>query len=91
MKIILACVLVAIVVVVVLLFTPLGERPLSAIFRVGDVEPVDFEGIQLTDKPNQFLVCPSGLCNGHAESPVFDPELFSQTSLHFPEPGGRSS
>jgi uncharacterized protein (DUF1499 family) len=72
MKIILICVLLAIVVVVVLLFTPLGERPLSALFRVGDFEPVNFEDIQLTDKPNQFLMCPPDLCKGHAESPVFD-------------------
>ena len=72
MKIIFACVLAAIVVVVALLFTPLGDRPLSALFRVGDVEPVDFEGIELTDKPNQFLICPPDLCNGHAESPIFE-------------------
>jgi uncharacterized protein (DUF1499 family) len=72
MKIILICILVAIVVLVVLLFTPLGERPLSALLGVGDVEPVDFEGIDLTDKPNQFLMCPPDLCNGQAESPVFE-------------------
>ena len=34
MKIILICVLVIIVLVAVLLFTPLGERPLSALFRI---------------------------------------------------------
>jgi diketogulonate reductase-like aldo/keto reductase len=72
MKIILVCVLVAIVVVVVLLFTPLGERPLSALFSVDDFQTVDFEGIQLTDKPNQFLICPPDLCRGHAEIPAFE-------------------
>jgi len=72
MKIVFICVLLAIVVVMVLLFTPLGERPLSALFRVGDFETVDFEDLQLTDEPNQFLVCPPDLCEGHAESPVFD-------------------
>jgi len=75
MKIILVCVLVAIAVVVVLLFTPLGERPVSAIFWVGDVEPVDFEGIELKDKPNQFLMCPPDLCDGHAASPIFELSL----------------
>lgn len=72
MKIVLIFVLVAILVVMVLLFTPIGGRPLSALFSVGDFEPVDFEDIQLTDKPNQFLMCPPDLCNGHAESPVFE-------------------
>ena len=72
MKIVLLCVLVAILVVMVLLFTPLGGRPLSALFSLGDFETVDFEDIQLTDRPNQFLLCPPALCNGHAESPVFE-------------------
>ncbi len=72
MKILLIGVLVLIVVSTVLLFTPLGERPLSALFTVGDFEAVDFEDLQLTDKPNQFLICPPGICNGHADSPVFD-------------------
>lgn len=71
MKSLLICALVAIAVVVGLLFTRLGERPLAAVFSPGDVEPVDFEDIALTDKPNRFLVCPPGLCKGHAESPVF--------------------
>ena len=58
----------------VLLFTPLGERPLSALFAVGEVEAVDFAELELTDKPNQFLMCPPGYCgaNAEAESPVFD-------------------
>ena len=72
MKIALGCILVTIVVAAVLLFTPFGERPLSALFKVGDFEPVDFENIQLTDTPNRFLMCPPGLCSGNAESPVFD-------------------
>jgi len=71
-KIILICVLVTIVVAAVLLFTPLGERPLSALFSVGDFEAVDFEDLKLTDKPNQFLMCPPGICTGHADSPAFD-------------------
>ncbi len=72
MKIFLIGVVVVTVVVAVLLFTPLGERPLSALFTVGDFEAVDFEDLQLTDKPNQFLLCPPGICTSHADSPVFD-------------------
>ena len=72
MKIILVGVLVVIAVVAVLLFTPLGKRPLSALFSIGDFEAVDFEDLKLTDKQNQFLMCPPGMCNGHAQSPVFD-------------------
>ncbi len=71
-KIILVGVLVVTVVAAVFLFTPLGERPLSAFFSVGDFEAVDFEDLKLTDKPNQFLMCPPHICSGHADSPVFD-------------------
>jgi uncharacterized protein (DUF1499 family) len=62
------------VVAAVLLFTPLGERPLTALFAVGDVESVDFADLKPTDTPNQFLMCPPGLCAAepHAQSPVFD-------------------
>ena len=58
----------------VLLFTPVGDRPLAVLFAVGDVESVEFTEIALADTPNQFLVCPPGFCaaNPHAESPVFD-------------------
>jgi uncharacterized protein (DUF1499 family) len=58
----------------VALFTPLGDRPLAALFPVGKVEPVDFATLTLTDKPNQFLICPSDLCAADAdvESPVFE-------------------
>jgi len=56
-----------------LLFMPLGERPLGALFAVGDVESVDFANLRLGDRPNRFLMCPPGLCAGaHAESPFFD-------------------
>ena len=60
------------VVAAVLLFTPLGERPLTALFSASDFEAVDFEDLKLTDKPNQFLMCPPGICTGHADSLVFD-------------------
>ena len=78
MKTILRYLLIAVVslavVAAVLLFTSLGERPLSALFSVGDFKPVDFSDIKLTDKPNQFLMCPPHLCNAdrHADSPMFD-------------------
>ncbi len=69
--------IVALIVVVLgaaLLFTPLGERPLTSLFAVGDVETVDFAELKLTDKPNWFLMCPPGFCGAkpHADSPVFD-------------------
>ncbi len=78
MKTILRCLSIGVLIVVgvatVLLFTTLGERPLAALFAVGDVESVDFSELRLTVKPNQFLMCPPGDCgaNPHADSPVFD-------------------
>jgi len=56
-----------------LLFTPLGDESLSGVFPVGEVEPVEFASLQLTENPNQFLMCPPGRCSAqaHAESPVF--------------------
>ncbi len=71
-KILLIGVLAVIVIAAVLLFTPLGERPLSALFSIGGFEAVGFEDLKLTDKPNQFLMCPPHICSGHADSPVFD-------------------
>ena len=58
----------------VLLFTPLGARPLTALFPVGEVAPIDFTALQLTAKPNQYLLCPTDLCaaDPHGFSPVFD-------------------
>ncbi len=70
MRIIFGLIVVVIVLTAVLLFTPLGERPLSALFSVGDFEAVDFEDLKLTDKPNQFLMCPPHICSGHADSLV---------------------
>jgi len=81
MKIILAYLSIGIsfvaVLVAVVLFTPLGERPLTALFAVGDVKSVDFAELKLTDTPNQFLMCPPGFCaaDPHVDSPVFDVSL----------------
>jgi uncharacterized protein (DUF1499 family) len=72
MKTILGLIGVVTVVAVALLFTPLGKWPFSALFTVGNIETVDFADLKLTDKPNQSLMCPPGICNAHAESPVFD-------------------
>ncbi len=60
-----------------LVSTPLGERPLTALFAVGDVEPVDFAALQPSEDANWFLVCPSSLCGtgANAESPMFDVPL----------------
>jgi uncharacterized protein (DUF1499 family) len=57
-----------------LLMTTLGERPLSLLFPVGDVGMVDFAELKLTDKPNQFLMCPVDFCGAdpNAVSPVFE-------------------
>ena len=57
-----------------LLLTPYGERPLTALFAVGDVETVDFASLTPPDDPNWFLVCPPGLCAAaaSADGPVYD-------------------
>jgi uncharacterized protein (DUF1499 family) len=67
-------VLIVAVVAAVLLLTPLGERPLTALFAVGDVEPVDFTALEPSQNPNWFLVCPPRLCgtSANADSPIFD-------------------
>ena len=71
-------VLIAVLIVVaagaVLLLTPIGERPLAALFAVSDVETVDFAALELSNDPNWYLMCPPGLCGAgaHADSPLFD-------------------
>ncbi len=57
-----------------LLFTPLGARPLSAVLPVGDVAVPEFETVDVAGARNRYLVCPPGLCVSapHRESPVFD-------------------
>ena len=72
-----ALVLVAGVAGAALLFTPLGARPLTALFPVGEVAPVGFAVLELNPNPNQYLVCPPDLCAAapHAFSPVFDMQV----------------
>ncbi|MCP5366595.1 MAG: DUF1499 domain-containing protein [Hyphomicrobiales bacterium] len=54
----------------VLRLTSLWDRLLAP----GELRKVDFANLELGPRPNQFLMCPPGLCRGatpHAESPVF--------------------
>lgn len=55
-------------------FTPLGERPLAAFFEVGKMPVIDFPTLELTNKPNQYLLCPKNYCKvePHAKGPQFD-------------------
>jgi uncharacterized protein (DUF1499 family) len=66
--------LIAAVAAAALLLTPLGDRPLAALFPAGAAEPVDFATLPPPDRPNRYLVCPPGLCRAtpDAESAVFD-------------------
>ncbi len=66
--------MIVVIVGATLLLTPIGERPLAALFAVGDVETVDFSTMTPPKDPNWFLVCPPGLCAAAAgaDSPVFE-------------------
>ena len=46
---------------------------LDSLFPLGEVKPVDFATLELSGKPNQYLMCPADLCvaTPHAEPPVF--------------------
>ncbi len=62
-----------VVVAATLLLTPLGERPLTALFAVGDAATIDFATLTPPADPNWFLVCPPGLCAATATAgPVFE-------------------
>lgn len=55
-----------------LAFTPLGAAPLAALFRVGEVAPVDFAALEPSASPNWYLVCPAGMCAAaQASAPEF--------------------
>lgn len=47
---------------------------LESIFKVGDVPVVDFASLQRGPAPNQYLLCPAGLCAAETDgaAPVFD-------------------
>ena len=68
--------LVVVIVGAALQFRPIGERPLTALFPLGDVdvETVGFAELKLPEEPNRFLVR-APRCGGakpHADSPMFD-------------------
>jgi hypothetical protein len=46
----------------------------SVIFDVGEVPVVDFATLQRDSVPNQYLLCPKGMCQAETdgEAPVFD-------------------
>lgn len=51
---------------------PGREALLDRVFPVGIPEKVDFATLRLSDRPNQYLVCPPGLCaaTAHRQGPV---------------------
>jgi len=57
-----------------LLFTLLGKWPLQALLPISDIEYIDFKTQRFSDKPNQFLVCPLGIC--HGEEKGVSPEFY---------------
>jgi uncharacterized protein (DUF1499 family) len=65
---------IASVIAALLLLTPLGDRPLEALFPVRYFEPIDFVNLQLTGSPNQFLACPPNYCTAkvHVNSETFE-------------------
>ncbi|MBT4687691.1 MAG: DUF1499 domain-containing protein [Rhodospirillaceae bacterium] len=65
---------VALAALLVVVFVVLGaEKSLTVVFGPMEALVVDFKTLQLTPKPNQFLVCPEGHCQAkpHMISPVF--------------------
>ncbi len=54
-------------------YTPLGERPLRFFLPVSNIPIIEFPALELTDNPNQYLLCPKGYCKTkpHANSPLF--------------------
>ena len=66
-------VLVLVVAAALVFFTPLGERPMSALFPVGDPPVPEPEALDTSGARNSYLVCPDGRCaRPHGNSPVFD-------------------
>jgi len=74
LKLLIIAVLAVLIASGILLFTPLGDEALNGIFPVRESDPVDFATLQLSGNPNQYLLCPPGLCGeqAHAESAVYD-------------------
>jgi Protein of unknown function (DUF1499) len=51
---------------------PGREAVFDRLFPVGPLERIDFATLRLHERPNQYLVCPKGLCAAaaHRESPA---------------------
>ncbi|HET6158048.1 MAG TPA: DUF1499 domain-containing protein [Dongiaceae bacterium] len=51
-----------------------GSTLETVVFPVGDVPTVDFAALQRGPAPNQYLLCPPGLCTAETDgaAPVFD-------------------
>lgn len=73
-------ILLAVVSSLVLLYVSLAAAKgkagaLATLFGAVEREPFEFETFSLTPRPNQFLVCPPGLCRNakpHMEAPVLE-------------------
>ena len=73
------------VLVVIAAALALEGETLKSIFKVGDLPRIDFATLERTGKPNQYLVCPPGLCKAKVdvESPTFDVAVGAlQTAWH---------
>jgi uncharacterized protein (DUF1499 family) len=51
-----------------------GQTLETMVFPIGDVPVVEFATLERTDVPNQYLLCPKGMCAAQTdgEPPVFD-------------------
>ena len=51
-----------------------GSTLESVVFPTGDIPIIDFATLQRTPVPNQYLLCPAGLCTTQTdgEAPVYD-------------------
>lgn len=58
---------------IIVVFTPIGDRPLTAFFSTGNIPAIDFQTLELANSPNQYLLCPKGYCitKPNAYSPQF--------------------
>lgn len=71
--------LLALIILVPLAFVylPGHKLRLESLFRIPPVEAIDFTKLKKTAKPNQYLVCPTGLC---AETPDRVARLYPVTA-----------
>lgn len=63
----------AIILVVAVILLAGRDRVWAVAFGPADLGPVDFTTLELKPSPNQYLVCPPGVCAAtpHAASPTF--------------------